>query len=544
MRQTLTLYFAFCLLVACGDNDTTELDATPDVATDAGCTSDSDCSDNIFCNGQEICASGQCLSGNSDVCPARFTCNEDTESCESDCSQEDVDGDGALAIECGGTDCDDTNPARFPGNPEVCDVMNLDEDCDPTTFGFRDADGDLTADASCCNMAADGSLNCGTDCDDQRPGTNPDVPEVCDRRDNDCDGSIDEGVQVMLYVDSDEDGFGHETGVPRLGCIDENGGRFSDGKLYVTDAMDCDDSQILINPGASEVCALQGEAPVDENCNGLVDEAEVGNCNCDLGDTQQCMECAGAIRTCIEELQGNVWGPCSITPNQFPEVCSPSTVSTDQASDEDCDGLFDENLTVECYQDSDGDGFAMLGAPKQVLCGTGGACPAGTTFREPTEIAESDCNDSDVTFQRIECFTDNDKDGWGTGAVVSVSCIGCNRTDQTEESGDCCDTDDRVHPMSAVSSALPGACGGYDYNCNGFEERTFPRQSQMCSPQEPPSCASQSTANAQWVGSVPRCGVTAAIGPGCSLQTIPGTNVRICEQNMPPQTPTRTQTCR
>ncbi len=32
----------------------------------------------------------------------------------------DRDGDGVLAPECGGGDCDDRDRARYPGNPEVC----------------------------------------------------------------------------------------------------------------------------------------------------------------------------------------------------------------------------------------------------------------------------------------------------------------------------------------------------------------------------------------------------------------------------------------
>lgn len=43
----------------------------------------------------------------------------------------DADGDGRISIACeGGDDGDDTDPNRYPGNLEVCDVLDYDEDCD------------------------------------------------------------------------------------------------------------------------------------------------------------------------------------------------------------------------------------------------------------------------------------------------------------------------------------------------------------------------------------------------------------------------------
>jgi len=81
----------------------------------------------------------------------------------------DRDGDG---VGCD-TDCDDADPAVYPGAAEACD--GRDVDCDPNAPIEVDAD-------------ADGSPACA-DCDDRDPVRHPDAEELCgDGIDEDCDG--------------------------------------------------------------------------------------------------------------------------------------------------------------------------------------------------------------------------------------------------------------------------------------------------------------------------------------------------------------------
>lgn len=118
-----------------------------------GCEDAAQCNDGVFCNGVERChiyvergsrgqvirRTGVCEAGEN-PCQRGWQCRNQEQLCKEPC--EDRDGDGAQAMRCGGDDCDDNNPNRFPGNIEICDAAGIDEDCDATTVGDLDSDGD------------------------------------------------------------------------------------------------------------------------------------------------------------------------------------------------------------------------------------------------------------------------------------------------------------------------------------------------------------------------------------------------------------------
>jgi hypothetical protein len=94
----------------------------------------------------------------------------------------DGDGDGRVSMETGGDDCDDGDRLRFPGNHELPDAEDHDEDCDYKTFGLRDQDGDGFPDANSCNYDPNThEWFCGNDCDDTNPAIFP-GEQVCDPR--------------------------------------------------------------------------------------------------------------------------------------------------------------------------------------------------------------------------------------------------------------------------------------------------------------------------------------------------------------------------
>ncbi len=96
------------------------------------------------------------------------------------------------------TDCDDTRINVNPGAAELCD--ELDNNCNgqvdegvKNTF-YRDTDGDGYGDSliftQSCSAPA-GYAADGTDCNDADPSINPGAAELCDNKDNNCNGQVD-----------------------------------------------------------------------------------------------------------------------------------------------------------------------------------------------------------------------------------------------------------------------------------------------------------------------------------------------------------------
>ena len=458
--------------------DAASVDASsPDARADArtGCASDGACDDGLFCNGVETCAGGTCRAGTPVPCDDGEECTVDR--CAEDrrmCVFEvrDRDGDGFGDATCldpsgapRGTDCDDGDYNRFPGNTEVCDALGHDEDCITTTLGGRDADGDSYVDALCCNVTLAGARLCGDDCNDLSASTSPVGTEICDGADNDCDGMVDDGVLQTYYRDIDGDGFGGAMAdasdpLPHqlMSCFLPGGYSFT--------ATDCADRDSALHPGAREICSLMG-APVDEDCDGMIDEGLEVSCFPDGDDDGWAAASAVAQMACRVDFRPTVGG------------CPPGFTNRNPTVSADCD---------------DADATRSPGVTE--IC--------SITL---SAVRDEDCSGAPLPQER-----DDDADGYNecpNGFGVPL---------------DCDDMDVRAHPgqlMAFGPPALPRrGVGGWDFDCDGDQEAQILGVSDC-------SFSSFSCLGGVgfWAIGVPPCGNSGNFITGCSLAGFSCNNV-------------------
>ncbi len=147
---------------------------------------------------------------------------------------------------CDALDVDqDCDGAADEADSSTVDLITAYDDADGDGFGAPGSGADA------CEIAADEAGN-DDDCDDTDGGVNPGEAEVCDPldTDEDCDALADDDDPTVtgtsdFYDDDDGDGFG-AAGGGRDGCDALPG--------EVADDTDCDDTSDLTFPGAEELC--------------------------------------------------------------------------------------------------------------------------------------------------------------------------------------------------------------------------------------------------------------------------------------------------
>ena len=357
-------------------------------------------------------------------------------------------------------DCSPFDSNVFPGAEESCN--GKDDDCDILADeGFPDFDGDKVADCADDDDDGDGFVDV-VDCLPLDPESHPEAEEVCDGKDNNCNGNADEG-----FPDTDGDGAAD--------CVEQD--KDGDG---IPDLLD--NCPLIHNPpqadqdgdGVGDLC--DGDLDGDGVPNGL------DNCGLLFNPTQGDLDDDGQGDLCDEDMDGdgevNQADNCPQAANPGQEdldaddlgdVCDPDddddTVPDDQDNcpytanggqeDTDKDGTGDA-----CEDDSDGDlvpdgddNCPLAANPGQEDCdgnGTGDACQNDDDGDGVPDVDDNclclenaDQVDLDKDNLGDACDPDVDGDGIANGLDNCTAEFNPGQSDLDGDGlGDVCDDDD------------------------------------------------------------------------------------------------------
>ncbi len=281
------------------------------------------------------------------------------------------------------TDCNDANPAQFPGQCPPCSPE------DQLYLATHQAEVDalfIEALTLCANSGQGPTLSCLTA-----------YVEQLDWVSSSCTTCIVERVQCQFQscfnaclippgtnCTSCVQQFCQQDYLSCVGLIDADGDDFYS-------MNDCDDNDNSVYPGAPELCDEQ-----DNDCDGLVDEDAIpATVYLDV-DGDGSGDDATAMQTCPIPLGYVTFGgDCD---DSDPSIFPGATEECD-GFDNNCDGQVDEYAPLQ-YADNDGDGFgdALQPLPCDVVgVGNGEDCNDADENIFPGQGCAS-CNTTDLSF--------------------------------------------------------------------------------------------------------------------------------------------------
>lgn len=505
---------------------------------------DNDCDGSVDENlGNTTCGAGACLNsvpacvnGVPQTCTPGQPQAEKCNGIDDDCNL--FIDDGLGMITCGVGACQVSVQACaggqmqtcMPSNPtsEVCD--GIDNNCNGTADESNPGGG-----AACMTgqqgVCAAGTLLCTGGMLVCNPNTMASV-EICDNKDNNCNGSTDEGNPGGNMACNTG-----QLGVCAAGstsCM--NGGivctQNTQSSAEICDGLDnnCNGATDEGNPGAGGSCTVAGKLgpcaqgvqncqngvltctqtvfpsaeicnSLDDNCNGMIDEGNPGSggsCTTPLPGVcaAGAFQCQNGVLTCVQTTQpspetcdnkdnncngfideGNPGGGQACNTGQF-GICGPGTTACslgmmicnrNQApTNETCDGL-DNNCNGTVDEGNPGGGATCsTGLPG--ICGVGTrVCMGGTLV----------CNQNQQASNEICDGLDNDCDG-----AIDDGNPGSGGSCMTGQPGVCAQGTFQCQAgaLACVPNTPPSVevCDGIDNDCNGVVDNGNPGGGGTC----------------------------------------------------------------
>ncbi|MEZ4266784.1 MAG: MopE-related protein [Myxococcota bacterium] len=445
-----------------------------------------------------FCAT-QCQAG--DSCPAGASCTETATAGEPRCLPDSGVCDcAAQHIEAGAsTDCFVENAFGSCKGTRACSATGLsacnaatpaeelcngqDDDCDGKTdedfnpggskVFVSETGGELALGANCSEGACGtGQIICAADgaaavCN----GTGAGATEICNGKDDDCDGATDENFKAdgsVTFKDLD--------GTTGLVLGDPCGvGVCAGGEVVCapsTVALACS-THTAAGP---ELCNLD-----DDDCDGVPDDGlVVKNDLSKLAEAGCATEGVCGLKdvttaSCIE----GAWSCIYESPFYEPEETSCDN------RDNDCDGSLDELPST-----LDSDTLAAIGCLNQGVCAVPGSTTATCSngawsckYGHPAyQIVETRCDgfdndcdgkpDPDGIEEAQKVFEDKDMDTFGNPDVTAKQ---CSPGDGWVKNDDDCygDANISVNPDHETWETKPHVAGNFDWNCDKKAEKRF-----------------------------------------------------------------------
>jgi hypothetical protein len=402
-------------------------------------------------NAKEPCCD-PILSGSAAIAACDRNCDGHVTYC--DANDKDMDGHVAKGFKDAsgkdGDDCNDKDPMIYPGAPEKCGdgiMQDCSQSSDVSCVQVVDGDGD--------------GYSPPADCNDDNPKVHPGATELCDNQDDDCDGAADDGnpgggqecgsnvgeckagvtVCVHYQYSAKVVCVPNQAPSPEICDGKDNNCNGQTDEYFPLLGQPCDGPDSDQCQYGKYECAENGIGVVcgPELVENIVETCDAKDNNCDGQTDEGFLYQGAAIGGACEGIGTCGLGTVECAPDRKHATCSTNADGSASEAhteicnviDDDCDGMSDEDLTL---------GGIPLGAdcvalgecgPGVVVCSptdlipTCSTAPNGTDPQSSPEICDGADNDCDGTIDE-DC----------PPGCVPTDTIGCGgAVDSTTEGG-------------------------------------------------------------------------------------------------------------